>query len=160
MTRRRWHRAAPWLLAALLGVAGTAHFLAPASYQRTIPDALPFPRELVYLSGVAELLCATGLAFRRTRRVAGWATAALFVAVFPANVQMALDGRHAAPIHQVVLWIRLPVQLPLVAWAVQVARHSPAVDNRQRENPRPRPAVGKSVALRAARGSDRTGGSG
>jgi len=121
----RWQRAAPWLLAGLLGVAGTAHFLAPDSYQRTIPSALPFPRELVYASGVAELLCGAGLAFRRTRRVAGWATAALFVAVFPANVQMALAGRSgASPLHQAILWVRLPLQVPLVVWAAQVARRA------------------------------------
>ncbi|PZS30064.1 MAG: hypothetical protein DLM59_11775 [Pseudonocardiales bacterium] len=118
----RWQRAAPWLLAGLLGVAGTAHFLAPDSYQRTIPAALPYPRELVYVSGVAELLCGAGLTYRRTRRVAGWATAALFVAVFPANVQMALAGRDASPLHQAILWVRLPLQVPLVLWAAGVAR--------------------------------------
>lgn len=121
----RWQRAAPWLLAGLLGVAGTAHFLAPDSYQRTIPSALPYPRELVYISGVAELLCGAGLLFRPTRRIAGWATAALFVAVFPANVQMALNGGSGGRLHQAILWVRLPLQVPLVVWAAQVARRAP-----------------------------------
>jgi uncharacterized membrane protein len=112
------------LLAGLLGVAGTAHFLAPDSYQRTIPSALPYPRELVYVSGAAELLSGAGLLFSRTRRIAGWATAALFVAVFPANVQMALDGRRASPLHRAILWMRLPLQVPLVVWAAQVARRA------------------------------------
>lgn len=122
MSQRNWSRASPWLLAGVLGVAGTAHFVIADRYQRTIPPALPYPRQLVYASGVAELLCAGGLALGRTRRIAGWATAALFVAVFPANVQMALDSVGAAPARQLIAWGRLPLQIPLVLWAWQVAR--------------------------------------
>lgn len=114
----------PWLLAGVLGVAGVAHFAAPASYQATIPALLPYPRALVYLSGAAELLCAAGLAAPRTRRLAGWATAALFVAVFPANVQMAIDSAHASTAHRLLLLGRLPLQVPLVLWAAQVARRA------------------------------------
>ncbi len=124
MTHTVWRRASPWLLAGVLGVAGAAHFLITDRYQRTIPSVLPHPRELVYLSGAAELMCAGGLVFRRTRRVAGWATAALFVVVFPANVQMALDSAGAAPARQLIAWGRLPLQVPLVLWAAQVARHA------------------------------------
>lgn len=124
MTRKGWQRASPWLLAGVLGVAGVAHFVIADRYERTIPAALPYPRELVYVSGAAELLCAGGLAFRRTRRVAGWASAVLFVVVFPANVQMALDARGGTPAHQLVSWGRLPLQVPLVLWAAQVARHA------------------------------------
>jgi uncharacterized membrane protein len=114
------------LLAGLLGVAGAGHFLAPDSYQRTIPPVLPYPRELVYVSGVAELLCAAGVAFPPTRRAAGWATAALFVAVFPANAQMVLDSSAASPAHRLLLLGRLPLQVPLVLWAAQVARRAGA----------------------------------
>jgi uncharacterized membrane protein len=114
--------ASPWLLAGLLGVAGSAHFIAPSSYQRTIPAVLPYPRQLVYLSGAVELLCAAGVALPRTRQVAGWATAALFVAVFPANVQMVLDSADASPAHRLLLVGRLPLQVPLVLWAAQVSR--------------------------------------
>jgi len=122
VTQTAWHRASPWLLAGVLGVAGTAHFLFVDRYQRTIPSVLPYPRELVYLSGAAELLCAGGLAFQPTRRLAGWATAALFVVVFPANVKMALDSAGDAPTGQLIAWGRLPLQVPLVLWAAQVAR--------------------------------------
>ena len=124
MTGIAWRRASPWLLAGVLGVAGVAHFVIADRYERTIPAALPYPRELVYVSGVAELLCAAGLGFRRTRRLAGWASAALFVMVFPANVQMALDARGGSPAHQLLTWGRLPLQVPLVLWAAQVARRA------------------------------------
>ncbi len=134
MTGNGWQRASPWLLAGVLGVAGVAHFVIADRYERTIPAALPYPRELVYASGAAELLCGAGLSFRRTRRMAGWATAALFVIVFPANVQMALDSRGGTPAHQLVSWGRLPLQVPLVLWAAQVARRAGA-------KPRPSPSA-------------------
>ena len=82
------------------------------------------PRALVYLSGAAELACAAGLVVPRMRRLAGWATAALFVAVFPGNVQMALDAADRSELYRAATYARLPVQVPLVAWAVQVARFS------------------------------------
>ncbi len=123
-SRSRWERVSPWLLAGVLGVAGTAHFVIADRYERTIPAALPHPRELVYVSGVAELVCAAGLAFRRTRRLAGWATAALFVIVFPANVQMAVDSIGSTPRHQLTAWGRLPLQVPLILWAAQVSRRA------------------------------------
>ena len=124
--RRRTALASPYLLAALLGVAGVNHFVNPEPYDRMIPDFLPQPRLLTYLSGVAEVTCAGLVASRRLRRVGGWASALLLVAVFPANVAMALagglDGARGPLGSPVVAWLRLPVQIPLVMWAVQVAR--------------------------------------
>ncbi len=113
-------------LAALLGAAGLAHFVATDAYAGIIPRALPAPRAWVYASGAAELVCAGLVAGPRTRRLGGWLTAGLFIAVFPANVQMALDGGIAGggllgpPL---IAWLRLPLQIPLIAWAVWVARH-------------------------------------
>lgn len=115
-------RAGPYLLAALLGVAGVTHLAHPGPYVSIVPRVLPAPRALVYLSGVAELACALGLCFPRTRRPAGWATAALFVAVLPANVQMALDAGGRSPAYVAAVWGRVPLQLPLILWAVRTAR--------------------------------------
>lgn len=120
----RWRRASPYLLAGLLTVTGTSHFLAPRPYAQIVPESLPSPYGLVYASGIAELLCAAGLAIPRTRRATAWVTAALFVAVFPANVKMALDSTDRSTIYQVAVWARLPIQLPLVCWAAAVARHA------------------------------------
>jgi uncharacterized membrane protein len=122
--RSRVRAASPYLLASLLTVTGSLHFLVPRPYAAIVPDRLPAPTGLVYASGVAELLCAAGLAWPRTRRTAGWATAALFVAVFPANVSMALASGEKSVVYQVGVWARLPVQLPLIAWAISVARSS------------------------------------
>jgi uncharacterized membrane protein len=117
-------RASPYLLAGLLTVTGTLHFVAPKVFASIIPPQLPHRSALVYASGAAELTCAAGLAVPRTRRVAGWATALLFVAVFPANVQMALDAGDRSAAYRAATYARLPVQVPLVMWAVWVARVS------------------------------------
>ena len=71
------------------------------------------------------MVCAFGLPPGRTRRLAGWASAVLFVVVFPANVQMAVDARNESSVAQVIAYARLPLQIPLVWWAVAVARSAP-----------------------------------
>ena len=129
-SRSRWRNAAPYLLAGLLTVTGSLHFLAPKPYAEIVPEQLPSPYGLVYASGVAELLCAAGLAVPRTRRLAGWATTLLFVAVFPANIKMALDSTDKSTLYQVGVWARLPVQVPLIVWAVSIARQADHVDPR------------------------------
>jgi uncharacterized membrane protein len=120
----RWRAASPYVLAGLLGVTGTLHLVAPKPYARTIPPQLPAPYPLVYASGVAELACAVALGIPRTRRLAGWATAGLFVLVFPANVQMALDAGGRAATYRAAMYARLPLQVPLVMWALGISRHA------------------------------------
>lgn len=126
-------RASPYLLAALLAAAGVTHLLRPEPYVSIVPRLLPAPRALVYLSGLAELGCAAGLCFRRTRAPAAWATAALFVAVFPANVQMALDAGGRSPAYLAAVWGRVPLQVPLVLWAVRTARSGQTVPGTHRD---------------------------
>ena len=113
-------------LAGFMAVAGTAHFVIPRYYERIVPRVLGHQPFWVRVSGVAALACAALLARRRTAALGGWATAALFVVVFPANVQMALDGGVSGagfPANSAMLaWLRLPLQVPLVLWAVAVAR--------------------------------------
>ncbi|PYY50251.1 hypothetical protein DEJ34_11295 [Curtobacterium sp. MCPF17_050] len=130
--RRRTRRArratrTAGVLALILGGAGVTHFLRPRGYDRIVPDALP-PRTTTLASGVAELGIAAGLLVPATRRGAGWAAAALFLAVFPANLKMAgdlLDSPRSSRTARLVAVLRLPLQAPLVAWAVRVARHAP-----------------------------------
>jgi uncharacterized membrane protein len=112
-------------LAGLLASAGVAHFTRPGGFDRIVPRALGAPRPWTYASGAAELACAAGILIPGTRRVAGWATAALFVAVFPANLKMAADAwleRDDNPGYLAGTLARLPVQVPLVSWAISVAR--------------------------------------
>lgn len=118
----RLRRASPFLLASLLTVTGVSHFAVPKAYAAIVPPQLPWAYGLVYASGVAELACAAGLAAPRTRRAAAWASAALLVAVFPANVQMALDAGGRSDAYRWGTYARLPVQVPLLLWAVSVGR--------------------------------------
>jgi uncharacterized membrane protein len=111
-------------LATLLAVAGTSHLLAPKIYRPLIPRRLGRPEPWVLWSGVAELACAAGLLHPRTRPTAARVSAAVFVAVFPGNVQMAVMAirtPHPAGYRAVTL-ARLPLQVPLVRWALRVAR--------------------------------------
>ena len=108
-------------LAALLTTTGVLHFTAPRPFVSIVPRSLPRPELLVAASGVAELVCAIALAVPRTRRVGGWLSAATFVAVFPANVSMALRSGRKPAWYRAAAWARLPLQLPLIVGAVQVA---------------------------------------
>jgi uncharacterized membrane protein len=108
-----------WLLTVFMVVAGVGHFISPDVYVAMMPSALPAKLALVYLSGVAEIAGGLGLILPATRRAAAWGLIALFLAVLPANINMAV---HHLPIGERVvapwiLWARLPLQAVLVAWA-------------------------------------------
>ncbi|GEL96792.1 DoxX family protein [Cellulomonas terrae] len=112
-------------LAALLGTSGVLHLRRPAVFRPLVPRILGDPDPWVLGSGVAELACAAALVAPPTRRLGGWASAALLVGVFPGNVTMAVRSRTDArgwAGKPAVAWGRLPLQVPLVAWAVSVAR--------------------------------------
>ncbi len=114
-------------LAGLLAGAGVLHLVTPVFFDAMIPDALPGePRAWTYASGVAELGVAAAVAAPRTRRLGGYAAAALFVAVFPANVWMAIDWSDRSVTERVIAYARLPLQIPLIWWALKVARREPA----------------------------------
>ncbi|MDX1420002.1 MAG: hypothetical protein R3181_08555 [Rubricoccaceae bacterium] len=92
----------------------------PDAYVAIMPPALPGPRLLVLLSGAFEVLGGLGVLLRPpVRRWAGWGLAALLVAVFPANVHMAAEGIGVeGAVGQALLWLRLPLQAALIAWAL------------------------------------------
>jgi len=108
-----------WVLTVFMTAAGVNHFLKPAAYAAMIPAAFPAHLALVYVSGVAEVLGGLGLVLPATRRLAAWGLVALFVAIFPANVNMAIHHLPLGdrPVPEWALWARLPVQAVLVAWA-------------------------------------------
>jgi len=116
-----------WGLAALLGVAGVAHLVRPGFFDEIVPHALPGPpRRWTYLSAVAELVCAAGITGPGTRRAAATVAAFVFVAVFPANVQMAIDWRSRPALERAFAYGRLPLQVPLVVWAWRVRSDIPS----------------------------------
>lgn len=119
-----------WVLTGFMVVAGANHFVAAATYAAMVPAELPAPRTLVYVSGVAEILGGLGLILPRTRKLAAWGLVALYVAVFPANLNMAINhlplGDHDVP--SWALWARLPLQGVLIAWAWWLTRDEPRRD--------------------------------
>lgn len=111
-------------LAGLLTFTGTVHLVRPHTFDPALPDWLPGTKRAWALgSGVAELACAALVAVPATRRFGGRATAALFVAVFPGNVHMVTTAR--TPTARAVTLARLPLQVPLVLWALRAASNVP-----------------------------------
>lgn len=107
-------------VAAFFIVGGLAHFVAPHLYDPMMPDWLPAVshRPLIYVSGAAELAGGVGVLITRFRRAAGWGLIALLVAIFPANLHVALDPAAGAEFgfSQATLWLRLPFQAVFIAW--------------------------------------------
>ncbi len=97
--------------------AGVLHFAQPQFFISIVPAYLPYPATLVAVSGAAEILGAIGILVPRTRRFSGWGLIALYVCVFPANINMALHPGQYSP---ALLWLRLPFQALLIAWAYWV----------------------------------------
>jgi uncharacterized membrane protein len=109
------------VLAGALGVMGVLHFAVPKPFDGLIPRSLPGSRRAwTYGSGVAELTVAAAVAAPRTRRLGALAAALLFLGVFPGNIKMAIDARRAPLPQRVIAWGRLPLQWPLIAWALKV----------------------------------------
>lgn len=104
-------------------VAGALHFVIPRAYEAIVPDWLPAHRPLVYASGVAEIAGGAAILHPRTRRLGGLLSVATLLAVFPANVHMALHPqRYRVPGGRLALLARLPLQGVFVAWARAAAR--------------------------------------
>jgi uncharacterized membrane protein len=116
------------LLAIFFVAAGISHFLFPAPYLRIIPPALPYPRMLLWISGAAEILGGIGLLLRETRRAAAYGLALLLVAVFPANIYMAVAHVPFPGIlgQAWLQWLRLPLQPLLIWWVLSYRKRTPA----------------------------------
>ncbi|KGN36791.1 DoxX family protein [Knoellia subterranea] len=116
-------------LATLFLTSGTTHLVRPQVFEGIVPKVLPKRRELVYVSGVAEIVCALGLLHPRTRKVAGLASAALLIGVFPANVKMSADNAKRAQRKDDVgskaffagTVARLPMQWPMIRTALRAS---------------------------------------
>lgn len=116
-------------LAALFITSGTTHLAQPQVFEPLMPKSLPNHRAWIYASGVAELVCAAGLLHPRTRRAAGYASAALLVSIFPGNIEMSARHARRAGRRQdagsraafAATLARLPLQLPLIRTALKAA---------------------------------------
>ena len=110
-----------FILKLLLGVffiaAGVNHFLRTGFYLRMMPPYVPFHLAMVQISGAAEMLLGLLILLPRRSAIAGWGLIALLIAVFPANVQMALHPETFPEFSARALWLRLPLQAVMIAWA-------------------------------------------
>lgn len=109
------------ILAAVALGAGALHFIRPRMYEAIMPDYLPAHRELVYASGVAEMAGGAAVLADRTVVAGGWWLIATLLAVFPANVDMALRPERYASIPEPLLWARLPLQALMVFAVYRIA---------------------------------------
>ncbi len=121
------------LLSVAFITTGVLHFLRPAYFEQIVPDYLPAEHELVLISGAAEIACGVGVAFEQSRRWAGAWLIALLIAVFPANVSMAINSGRFDSIAPALLWARLPLQALLIWWVYRATREGrPAIGARGR----------------------------
>jgi uncharacterized membrane protein len=114
------------LLAGFFSLAGTMHFVVPRSYEAMMPPSLPYHREAV-VSGLAEIAGGLAVVPRRSRRFARWWLLTLLVAVFPANVHMAVNPEQVRTldldhIPRWALWARLPLQPLAMFWVWRATR--------------------------------------
>jgi uncharacterized membrane protein len=115
-----------WILTVFMVAAGANHFISPAPYLGMMPAEIPqhLHAPLVAISGFAEILGGLGLALAATRKLAAWGLVALYIAIFPANVNMAVNHLQlgTTEIASWLLWARLPLQAVLIAWAFWYTR--------------------------------------
>ncbi len=111
-----------WLLGIFLIGAGILHFVTPSFYLSIMPPYLPWHRELVFLSGVCEVILGILVLIPRFTVVAAWGIIALLIAVFPANIHMTLHPDLYPNVSPILLWLRLPLQGLFIAWAYWFTR--------------------------------------
>jgi len=132
--RSSGRRVSRGVLAAFFVSAGTLHFVKPEPYEAIVPPSLPLTREIVYVTGVAELVGGLAVLSSRWRPWAGWWLIGLLIAVFPANVYHAVAAEQITgdAIPKPLLWIRLPLQALLIAWVWRAAEADLALRRRGR----------------------------
>ncbi|MBW4694903.1 MAG: DoxX family protein [Lyngbya sp. HA4199-MV5] len=116
------------VLAISIITVGIIHFAKPAPFVKIMPPQLPYPLELVYISGFFEILGGVGLLIPLVSVAAAWGLIALFIAVFPANINMTINNieLEGIPHNPALYWARLPLQAVLIAWAWWYTRNATA----------------------------------
>ena len=111
-----------WVYGVLFALAGVNHFMHTDFYLSIMPPYLPWHLTLVYASGISEIALGVGLLFRSTQRIAARGMIALIVAVTPANLHMTVHAELYPRFSPAALWIRLLLQVVLIAWAYWYTR--------------------------------------
>ena len=113
-----------YVLAAFFVLAGLNHFRNDAFYVKMMPPYLPWHPFLVYLSGFFEIAFGVLLAIPRQGAIAAWGLIALLIAIFPANIHMAVHAELYPQFSATALWARLPLQAILIAWTYWYTKKS------------------------------------
>lgn len=111
-----------YLLAFSFILAGVNHFINADFYLRMMPPYLPAHLFLIYLSGIFQIALGILLLVPKFTKFAAWGLIALLIAVFPANVYMAMNSQVFPEFSQTALLLRLPAQIVLIAWAFWFTR--------------------------------------
>lgn len=112
-----------YLLSTVFISAGSYHFINPAVYVSIMPDYLPWHLPLVYISGLFEIVGGIAILITRVRKLAGLGLILLAIAVFPANIQMALHPElYLTPDTYWLAYARLPLQFVIIVWIFWVTR--------------------------------------
>lgn len=106
-----------WIFGIAFILAGLNHFLNPEFYLRIMPPILPFHLFLVYLSGIFEVILGILLLIPKLSKFAAWSLIALLIAVFPANIYMAMNTNLFPEFDPMLIYLRIPIQFILIAWA-------------------------------------------
>ena len=110
-------------LSGILAVSGVVHLAKPEVYEPLMPSWVPAHRDVILASGVAELACAAGLLVPQTRKLTGYASAALLLAVYPGNLKMADDARRSKSTKfKAIAYARLPLQAPMIKAALRATK--------------------------------------
>jgi uncharacterized membrane protein len=113
-----------WFFGIIFVLAGINHFLNPDFYLRIMPTYLPWHLFLVYLSGVFEIVLGALLLIPKFSRLAAWGLIALLIAIFPANIYMAINTEMFPEFNPLLIWLRLPLQFLLIVWAFWLIKSS------------------------------------
>ncbi len=106
-----------WIFGIAFIFAGANHFINPDFYLKIMPPYLPWHLFLIYLSGIFEMVFGIMLLVPKTQRLAAWGLLLLLIAVFPANIYMAMNPDKFPDIKPIFLYLRILIQFVLIAWA-------------------------------------------
>lgn len=117
-----WKKLVLFGLAAFFINVGVDHFVNPDFYLNIMPSSFPLHAEAVYISGFFEVVGGISLLIPRLRKIAGWGLVALLIAVYPANIYMAITPQAFPDIPVTLLYVRLAFQFVFFYWAYSVTR--------------------------------------